>query len=114
MKCVKCGKTARPALLSLEGAKVSGWKCSCGEQYLNSEVVETLLAKRQLDLLDELTSSSNASDKDVEALATRIKKDVADWHEKQAPFQNLFGIAKGKLAHSSQELKDWVRENELD
>lgn len=38
----------------------------------------------QLDLLDKLTSSSRASDRDVEALAKLIKKGVAQWHEKQA------------------------------
>jgi len=38
----------------------------------------------QLELLDKITSSSRASDKDVEALAKMIKKGVSDWHDKQA------------------------------
>ena len=48
MKCVKCGKIAAPAMLSLEGSKVNGWSCSCGEQYLDSHAVERLFAIRRL------------------------------------------------------------------
>ncbi len=38
----------------------------------------------QLDLLDKLTGSSRASEKDVESLARLIKKGIAEWHDKQA------------------------------
>ena len=48
LKCVKCGKTAKPARLRLEETEVPGWKCSCGEEYLDTEAVERLLAIRRL------------------------------------------------------------------
>lgn len=48
MKCVKCGKAAKATRLRLEGALIPGWKCACGEEYLDSEAVERLLALRKL------------------------------------------------------------------
>lgn len=38
----------------------------------------------RLDLLNQLTASSKASDKDVAALALLIKRGVADWHAGKA------------------------------
>jgi ribosomal protein L37AE/L43A len=49
MKCVACGKTAKPATLRVDKTAVPGWKCaSCGEEYLDGAAVETLLAVRKL------------------------------------------------------------------
>ncbi|HLD63177.1 MAG TPA: hypothetical protein VI875_04905 [Candidatus Norongarragalinales archaeon] len=51
-----------------------------------SEVARQALFEkaRQLEFLDKLTSSSKASDKDVNDLAKLIKKGIADWHNQQA------------------------------
>ena len=38
---------------------------------------------KELDLLDKLTKSSKASDKDVLDLAKLIKKGMAEWHNEQ-------------------------------
>ncbi len=49
MKCVACGKTAKPAKLRVDNSQVPGWKCpDCGEEYLDGVAVETLLAIRKL------------------------------------------------------------------
>ena len=45
-----CGKIAKPAQLRLEGVTVPGWKCTCGEEYLDAPTVERLLAVRKLRL----------------------------------------------------------------
>ena len=38
LKCVKCGKWAKPNSFRIEGFKVRGWKCKqCGEGYLHPE-----------------------------------------------------------------------------
>lgn len=37
---------------------------------------------RKLELLNELTSNSRASGKDIKELAALIKKGIAKWHEK--------------------------------
>ena len=63
LKCVKCGKTAKPARLRLEGAVVAGWRCACGEEYLDTEAVEQLLAIRKLaseDLNAKITRQGNS------------------------------------------------------
>lgn len=39
---------------------------------------------KQLELLDKLTSSSKASEKDVESLAKLLKKGITEWHDKKA------------------------------
>ena len=74
MKCVKCGRAAAPALLSLEGSTVKGWKCACGEQYLDSESVERLLAIRKMQkqsLTAKVTRQGNS-------YALRVPMSVVD------------------------------------
>jgi hypothetical protein len=48
MKCVKCGEVAKPAVLSFQGQKISGWKCRCGEEYFNPEEAERILLLNKL------------------------------------------------------------------
>jgi AbrB family looped-hinge helix DNA binding protein len=43
MKCVKCGKTAKPASLRFQGQSIGGWKCKCGEEYFNPEQAQRIL-----------------------------------------------------------------------
>ena len=38
---------------------------------------------RQLELLDDLTAGSKASEADVEELAKIVKKGIAEWHNEQ-------------------------------
>ena len=43
MKCVKCGKTAKPAKLRFQGQSIEGWKCKCGESYFDPEQAQRIL-----------------------------------------------------------------------
>jgi AbrB family looped-hinge helix DNA binding protein len=43
MKCVKCGKTARPAKLRFQGQPIDGWKCKCGESYFDPAQAQRIL-----------------------------------------------------------------------
>ncbi|VVB68156.1 Uncharacterised protein [Candidatus Norongarragalina meridionalis] len=63
MKCVKCGKLAKRASLRIEGTTVPGWRCSCGEEYLDADAAERLLALRKLDrqkLTAKVTQQGNS------------------------------------------------------
>ncbi len=48
MKCISCGKTARPAKLSFQGRKIDGWKCTCGEEYFEPEQAQRILLLNQV------------------------------------------------------------------
>jgi CxxC motif-containing protein len=48
MKCVSCGKTAKPAKLSFQGQKIDGWRCSCGEEYFDPEQAQRILLLNQV------------------------------------------------------------------
>lgn len=48
MKCISCGKTARPAKLSFQGQKIDGWKCGCGEEYFEPEQAQRILLLNQV------------------------------------------------------------------
>jgi CxxC motif-containing protein len=48
MKCVSCGKTARPAKLNFQGQKIDGWRCSCGEEYFDPEQAQRILLLNQV------------------------------------------------------------------
>lgn len=43
MKCVKCGKTARPSKLRFQGNTIDGWKCKCGESYFDPGQAQRIL-----------------------------------------------------------------------
>ncbi|MFO7618331.1 MAG: hypothetical protein R6W91_01540 [Thermoplasmata archaeon] len=48
MKCISCGKTAKPAKLSFQGQKIDGWKCGCGEEYFEPEQAQRILLLNQV------------------------------------------------------------------
>ena len=48
MKCVTCGKTAKPAKLSFQGQAIDGWKCKCGEEYFQPEQAQRILLLNQV------------------------------------------------------------------
>jgi len=48
MKCVSCGKTAKPAKLSFQGQKIDGWKCGCGEEYFDPNQAQRILLLNQV------------------------------------------------------------------
>ena len=48
MKCVTCGRVAKPARLRFQGNEVSGWKCKCGEEYFDPEDAERILLLNKL------------------------------------------------------------------
>ena len=63
MKCVVCGRVAKPAELRVDNSVVPGWKCTCGEEYLDSEAVERLLTIRKLKketLFAKVTKQGNS------------------------------------------------------
>ena len=43
MKCVKCGKAAKPAKLKFQGQPIEGWKCKCGESYFDPDQAQRIL-----------------------------------------------------------------------
>lgn len=43
MKCTKCGGWAKPHEFNIEGFKVRGWKCKCGEEMYSAEDLEPVL-----------------------------------------------------------------------
>ena len=43
MKCTSCGKNAKPTSLRFQGYDISGWKCSCGEEYFEPEEAQKVL-----------------------------------------------------------------------
>ncbi len=53
MKCYVCGREMHDAVISFKNAKLTGWKCPCGEEVLPSrEVVryEFLAGLRKSDI----------------------------------------------------------------
>lgn len=38
----------------------------------------------QLETLDKLTANVNVTDEDIEELSKKVKKGVADWHDKRS------------------------------
>ena len=48
MKCVSCGKTAKPARLNFQGQAIDGWKCKCGEEYFEPEQAQRILLLNQV------------------------------------------------------------------
>ncbi|MBU4032490.1 MAG: AbrB/MazE/SpoVT family DNA-binding domain-containing protein [Candidatus Thermoplasmatota archaeon] len=48
MKCVACGKTAKPMKLSFQGKRIDGWKCKCGEEYFEPEQAQRILLLNQI------------------------------------------------------------------
>ncbi len=48
MVCVKCGKDAKPAQLRFQGYEISGWLCSCGEEYYDPIQAERILQLNKL------------------------------------------------------------------
>ena len=48
LRCVKCGLWAKPNGFRIEGVAVRGWKCSCGESYLNPVDANRVLAYNKL------------------------------------------------------------------
>ena len=48
MKCISCGKTAKPAKLSFQGQKIDGWKCGCGEESFEPEQAQRILLLNQV------------------------------------------------------------------
>ena len=83
LKCVKCGKWAKPDNIRLEGFKVRGWKCSkCGETYLHPGDANKVLAYNKLKnevIKSKLSYSGNS-------LIVRIPKNIV----------NSLGLKKGE------------------
>ena len=48
MMCMKCRRTAKPAKLSFQGYEISGWRCTCGEEYYNPIQAERILQLNKL------------------------------------------------------------------
>jgi hypothetical protein len=48
MKCVSCGKTAKPARLNFQGQAIDGWKCKCGEEYFEPVQAQRILLLNQV------------------------------------------------------------------
>lgn len=48
MKCVHCGRIAKPAVLSFQGYKIDGWECRCGEKYYHPAQAERILTLNKL------------------------------------------------------------------
>lgn len=49
MKCHNCGKRMKPVKgVKFNNYKVNGWKCSCGETYLDPEQAEKILLLNKL------------------------------------------------------------------
>ncbi|UCE37557.1 MAG: hypothetical protein JSW00_19235 [Thermoplasmata archaeon] len=40
IKCPECGKKCKPITISVSGAKVKGWRCSCGYELISPEEIE--------------------------------------------------------------------------
>ena len=83
LKCVKCGKWAKPDTIRLEGFKVRGWKCpKCGETYLHQGDANRVLAYNKLKnevIKSKLSYSGNS-------LIVRIPKNIV----------NSLGLKKGE------------------
>ena len=83
LKCVKCGKWAKPNTIRLEGFKVRGWKCrKCGESYLHPVDANRVLAYNKLknEVINAKLSYSGNS------LIIRIPKNIV----------NVLGLKKGE------------------
>jgi len=84
LKCVKCGKWAKPNTIRLEGFKVRGWKCpKCGETYLHPGDANRVLAYNKLKnevIKSKLSYSGNS-------LIVRIPKNIV----------NSLGLKKGEI-----------------
>ncbi|MBI2529921.1 MAG: AbrB/MazE/SpoVT family DNA-binding domain-containing protein [Candidatus Diapherotrites archaeon] len=48
MICARCGKKAYGARLRIQGSEIDGWKCKCGEEYLEPIQAERLLLQNKL------------------------------------------------------------------
>lgn len=48
MKCVKCGKIAKEAVLRFQGERINGWKCTCGEEYFDPAQAQRILSINKL------------------------------------------------------------------
>lgn len=48
LKCAKCGSWAKPDRFRIEGLAVRGWRCACGESYLNPVDADRALAYNRL------------------------------------------------------------------
>jgi len=72
MKCY-CGKWAKPAVLKIEGLSLRGWKCSCGEQYLEPEDSLRLSAYKQL----KTKQATGTVTRTGNSLAIRVSKEIA-------------------------------------
>jgi len=48
MKCIRCGKIAPRAKLRFQGHQIDGWKCKCGEEYLDPLQAERILTLNKL------------------------------------------------------------------
>lgn len=55
LKCIKCGRIAKPAKLSFHGYDIDGWKCVCGEEYYEPAQAQRILALNKLQR-EELTA----------------------------------------------------------
>jgi hypothetical protein len=74
MKCTSCGRTAREARLRFQGRDISGWKCSCGEQYFDpAEAQKILHLNRIMKQRYEVTVGQMRSN-----LIIRIPKELAE------------------------------------
>ncbi len=43
LKCISCGKSAKETKLRFQGNDITGWKCSCGEEYFNPDEAQRIL-----------------------------------------------------------------------
>lgn len=96
MKCVTCGKAAKPATLRIDNSTVKGWKCVCGEEYLDSNAVERLLMIKKLKeehLVAKVTKQGNSYAirvpmEVIEAYGLKNKQEIKlETEEKKIVFQ---------------------------
>jgi hypothetical protein len=92
LKCI-CGKTAKEAKLRFHGHDITGWKCSCGEEYHNPEAVEKILLENKL----KRTTYRLKLNKVRSNLILRIPKEIGDLLELKDGGEVNVALQDGKI-----------------
>ncbi len=48
IRCHRCGKIAKPAKVEFNGYIIDGWRCECGEEFLDPEQSQRILLTNKL------------------------------------------------------------------
>ena len=70
IRCHQCGKIAKPAKVEFNGYIIDGWKCECGEEFLDPEQSQRILLLNKLkrqSFSSEILSSADEVLKKIKA-----------------------------------------------